>query len=1134
MQQDVLSLICIRPDTTWNPVVLCFSVLSVKIFYCLSLPFPFTGSGRTAMRMKRAPLRKKTAIPSLSKITRPKLSGTFSRDRLFRLLDKSRMRPVIWLTAPAGSGKTTLVAGYLDSRKLPCLWYQVDEGDGDIASFFFYLGLAVKKAAPRYRKPMPLLTAEYLPGMHTFTRRFFEELCDRLTPPAAVVFDNYQEVSVRSGFHEMMMHALDVIPEGIHVFVLSRTDPPPQLSRLQVNNKAMLLRWEDIRFTREESRHLLELHGSQKISDSALDLAYNKTEGWAAGLVLMKERIATDELGPNVLDQITSQGIFDYFASELIDKTDNKTRVFLLQTAFLPKMTALSAERLTGIRSSGQILERLSRGNFFTTKHLRDEASYQYHPLFREFLLFRAKNSFDHKELCALMRSAAGVLKESGDIDDAATLYMENRDWSELVDLVLDHAQSLLDQGRNRTLDYWLNIIPPDIFSRTPWLLYWHGICKMPFDLYDSKTCLEKAYELFKNEKNPSGLYLSWSWIIDTYVYHWSDNTGMEHWIAEIESVLHEYPDFPTPEIGARVTAGMFYALMHRRPDHPDLPLWESRLREILLKSKDIHFRTMVSNHLVLYYAWWSGDQTKADFLARTLRPAKNLANVPPLIFIAWRAIEGAHQYMSGYNELCMESVREGRAIADSADIHLWDFLLLGHGVFVTLSEGDLEAARAYLDKMKTIFNTKQYLAIARYHYLLSWEALCLNKLTLALDHAKTGLKITIEAEMPALSVLLRTAVVDVLISSGEYKEALTYLNETRDLAVRYRMGGMEYQVFWLEAVMHFNLGDKKSGLEALRNYLQKSRQLGTCSHSFWRSSVMMRLFAIALENGIEQEQVHEIIRRRHLIPDASMSEIENWPWPVKIHTLGRFAIIRSGRPIVFSRKVQKKTLELLKAVIALGGEDVREEQITDLLWPDADGDSAHNSFKMALSRLRQLIGNDSVMYQEGRISMNNRHVWVDSSAFYRTAEKVEAGWKKIKALNEKEKDAKQKTAEALELYEKAIGMYRGPFLPDDSIMWTVSLRERLRTRFLKLVAELGEYYERKGKLKTAVEVYLRGIEADRLSEEFYQRLMLCYQKMGQQAEAIAVYNRCKAELSSGLGITPSKMTESIYSSIRR
>ena len=84
---------------------------------------------------------------SLSKITQPSLGEVFPRKRLFRLIDNSRKRPLIWIASPAGSGKTALMTSYLDSRQLPCLWYQMDGGDNEIATFFYYLGLAAKKAA---------------------------------------------------------------------------------------------------------------------------------------------------------------------------------------------------------------------------------------------------------------------------------------------------------------------------------------------------------------------------------------------------------------------------------------------------------------------------------------------------------------------------------------------------------------------------------------------------------------------------------------------------------------------------------------------------------------------------------------------------------------------------------------------------------------------------------------------------------------------------------------------------------------------------------------------------------------------------------------------------------------------------
>ena len=150
---------------------------------------------------------------SIAKITRPVVTGTLPRQRLFRKLKSSREKPVIWISGPPGCGKTTLVASYLDSQKVPCLWYQVDEGDADISTFFSYMGLAAKKAAPRERKSLPLLISEYLDSISTFTLRYFEELFSRFATPFVIVFDNYQRVPVTSAFHDVIAAGLRIIPE---------------------------------------------------------------------------------------------------------------------------------------------------------------------------------------------------------------------------------------------------------------------------------------------------------------------------------------------------------------------------------------------------------------------------------------------------------------------------------------------------------------------------------------------------------------------------------------------------------------------------------------------------------------------------------------------------------------------------------------------------------------------------------------------------------------------------------------------------------------------------------------------------------------------------------------------------------
>jgi len=182
-------------------------------------------------------------------------------------LESSRNKPIIWITGPPGCGKTTLVASYLDYYKIPSLWYKVDEGDVDIATFFYYMGLAAKKAAPHKRRPLPLLTPEYLLGISTFTIRYFEEFYSRLKTPFFIVFDNYQQVQSESKFHDVIKDGLSVIPEKINVILISRGSLPQQLVRLQANNKMSFLGWNEIRFTLNETREIVQIKKRKDLTD---------------------------------------------------------------------------------------------------------------------------------------------------------------------------------------------------------------------------------------------------------------------------------------------------------------------------------------------------------------------------------------------------------------------------------------------------------------------------------------------------------------------------------------------------------------------------------------------------------------------------------------------------------------------------------------------------------------------------------------------------------------------------------------------------------------------------------------------------------------------------------------------------
>lgn len=1063
---------------------------------------------------------------SIVKISRPRLTEACPRERLFCLLDEGRNKPLTWISAPAGSGKTTLVAGYVDSRALPCLWYQLDEGDGDLAGFFHYLGLAAKKAAPRHRKPLPHLTPEYLQSIPVFTRRYFENLFQRLTPPFTIVFDNYQDVPDGSGFHEMMAHALEVAPEGIQIIVLSRNAPPPQLARLQANNRMTLLGWDEVRFTRDETGCLLDTHGHTKPASDVLDLLHEKTDGWAAGLVLLMARAKTATLGMYDLDHLTRHEVFDYFANEIFARTDPAIQVVLLKTSFLQKIEPWVAEKLTGIRTAGQMLEKLSRDHFFTQKY---EQGYQYHPLFMEFLQNLAKETFTPAELSRVQRNAATILEESGLIEEATKLFLDATDWYDAQRLLTNHASSMLLQGRSKTLEGWILAVPEDIRNADGWLVYWLGACRMAFDPRESRSILERAFAQFKRAGDAAGIFLSWSSVIDTFLYEWNDFFPLDRWIDLLDELLVDYPEFPSPEIEIRVASGMLCAMTYRQPRRADLSVWAERVRQIVLQHPSGQLRTMLGNNLIFYY-FWVGNFAQAGLVIDALRNSGGFKGYDPLTKQNWYALEAMYSWFVADWTTCRQAITNGLNNAEESGVHLLDLYLLAQGVFGGLSLGDPSAAVLYLERMAHI-NSPRLGDKALYHYQAASVAWYLGDLKQSAEHGKLSAKICAEMGWTIAHTLCLLELAITLFDDGRHDEADECLAGA--IEIGHGLIGLEFQTCMNGARFAFDRGRDKQGLEFLTRGVALGAHHGFLNIPRWNDASMARLCAKALEHGIETEYVRKLISIHNLVPDLSVTVCDAWPWPLKLSTLGRFELLQEGRPVDFSGK--RKLAELFKALVSFSGMALREEQVTDLLWPDADGDDAHNAFKMTLSRLRRLLPGDTILFEEGAYSLNRRLVWADLWAFEQMYEAAADLWQKCRKPGLKSTAAKDIGSEAIALTEKTLALYQGHFLPGDSAhSWTVSQRERLRTKLLRLTVIAGQHLEEKGKWRSAAEFYRRGLEADSLQEEFYQRLMVCHQQLGQRTEALAVYERCRAELAALLKIKPSQKTEALFAELRR
>ncbi len=1061
-----------------------------------------------------------------AKITRPSVSGTIQRRRLFRLLDDKTARPVIWLSSPAGAGKTKLVSSYLEAHKSSCIWYQCDEGDSDLATFFYYMGLAAKKAVPRSKKSLPLLPPDHDPAIGTFTRRYFEKLFEKLASglssragerAAFVVLDNYQDVPVGSSFHEMIANSMDMIPEGVRFIVISRSDPPTPFIRLQANDKIDFIGYSEIRFTLEESRDLLQsrIPGSD---DETIRRVHERTEGWAAGIILM---IEMKKLGGADSESTTDSVyglVFDYFAGEVFEKTEKSVQDFLLKTAILPVLSGRLTGELTAEPNAGRILSALSRFNYFTERLAGGSQGYRYHPLFREFLLARAKIRFTSDELASLRKGAAVLLEQTGQIEDAARLYIHSGESAFLARMVTLNAGEFLRQGRNRNLLEWIAAITDESAYNNPWLLYWTGMSLLPLDAARARKSFQRALELFKSDDDASGIYLSWAGIVDTHVFELDEWTRLDACIAEFEELGRACPSFPSPEVDLIASSRMFTSLVLRKTDEPAWVLqWFNRVLALLRKKPSAEIEADTAIFMSLYFLWKGEYHKNAMFLESVESSMRG--NMPsPFAAIRFRMMQGIHYWVTAQYDSARATLSQGLDLADKSGFHVLDSLLWSFIAAADMASGTGNAEAALRHQVTTSHESEHALCMYFHHINAAWHALLNGNPSRAAENMEVIEPGVARMGAPYYRTLWHIGTAQACFELGRHREAKNHVRTAYHISRTMKSFALEWYVLLISAYFLFMEGHDRKGLRALRRGLSLGRKYGYVHLEFYQPSVAQFLYAKALDEGIETDYVKELIGKLNLAPPKSVLHRDDWPYPLKIYTLGRFEVLRNEAPLVFVGKTQKKPLDLLKAIIVFGGKNVPVEWLTDTLWPDADGDLAHKSFEMTLSRLRKLLGReDLIQYRAGQVSINLHSCWIDSLAL-----------KYVIETSRKSTDNQAAT-----LCEKALALHKGLFLPSDTnLQWTVHNRETLKNGVLRIISATGRYHEAAGQWKKAVEYYLKGLDTDDLAEEFYQRLMVCYQKLGNNAEAVRTYSHCRSLLRAHLGIEPSAGTEAIYSSV--
>lgn len=1059
--------------------------------------------------------------PPLAKLSSPRLIEIFPRTRLFGLLDKARQRPVVWIAAPAGAGKTTLVASYLAARKLKAVWYRLDVRDADPATFFYYLREAMAERFPTKRGNLPLLTPEYLAGLPVFTRNFFDTVFARMRAPAVLVFDNYQDLPDAAVLQGLLAEVLRAVPEGVTVMLLSREAPPSVFARLKVDRTLHTFATEELALTLAEARGIARLQKTPGLDDTTLAHLHEKVKGWTAGWVLLLERARSTTTTADDIAMSARQALFDYFATELFERAAPAVQQLLLKTAFLPQIPVAAAATVSGIAEAGKILADLEHRNYFTTRIASSEAIYQFHPLFREFLLSRANGELSGAERREVQQQAALLLCERAQYDDAAMLMLEASEWESLSRMIHAHAPTLVTQGRLATLESWLRPLPSAYLDNAPWLHLWHGVCRMPFDLAQARVHFEHTYRLFQQRQDAHGMYSAWTGIAESYFYAWDDYTGVDRWLDELIVVQRAHPLEQFPEIAPRLAAAALNVLSVARADRSELKVWERTAEDMLKSVRDARAAGPVALALASHYCF-NGAMDKARLLetyiaALTEAPQANafyrLASCATLVTIRRR---------SGDEDAAKRWLDMGTALCKQLGIRLMEAFFLAQRCYADKLNDYPAGVAASLEQMQPLVNPAQRINLAHYYYHAAWLAWRRDEFALAVEYAQKGqdLNDAVGAKFPlALNgVMLAT----VLVEKREYDQAMARIAKLDEYAERTGNTMIGFATDLVHAWSLLRQGRTSECAAVLKRCFATGREhRDSLIFIDWYPRVVGPLCQFALEHDIETEYVQELIRRRRLVLDQPPVHLDTWPWRIKLYTLGRFRAVINDKPLTFAGKAQKRPLELLKVLVALGGRDVPDDRVAEALWPEAEADAAGIALTTAIHRLRKLLGDEVVVRGEGRLTLDARYCWVDVWALDRTLVML------AEAYRESRLDAVRAAT------EKLFDLYGGEFLRNESERpWVLSTRERVRSRLLRQLEATGQYLASAGHAAEAAVSYQKALEIEPLAESLYRNLISLHLEQNRHPEALLVYKRCRNMLATHLGLAPSAETEALRRTI--
>jgi LuxR family maltose regulon positive regulatory protein len=418
----------------------------------------------------------------------PVRAGLIPRARLDALLEAGTRARLCLIDAPAGSGKSTLLAQWClaneASRRIA--WVSLDESDDDPVRFWVYVIEAFRAVEPGFgATPLGLLQGSG--SADVLTQVVLPQLLNELAASGddlLLLLDDYHLIS-SSTCHHTLGFFIDHLPANVHVVLSTRVDPPLSLARLRAGGELTELRIADLGFTDAEAASLLRDAMGLDLTPQAVQRLWERTEGWAAGLVLaglsLRGRpdpepfIASFEAG--------HRHVVDYLGSEVLASQPEPLRAFMVRTSILQRLSAPLCDAVLEVEDSGKLLAELEQANLFLIALDDHREWYRYHHLFGQLLGLELAEQ-EPGLVPALHNRAAAWYRDAGDVEAAIHHATAAGEHAQASVLITRNWLPYARRGRITTVKRWLDGLPDAFITANPpiaLLAAWvGGLCNVP------------------------------------------------------------------------------------------------------------------------------------------------------------------------------------------------------------------------------------------------------------------------------------------------------------------------------------------------------------------------------------------------------------------------------------------------------------------------------------------------------------------------------------------------------------------------------------------------------------------------------------------------------------------------------